>query len=100
MVYLRVRNIGIDVIPDGEPFISVSVEKVFTDADDNITQTIGGFDRIYKRLSDIALLPVNNMADDGVIDPLELYTMLAQTCYVWLIEKHGGTMIDGKLVVG
>ncbi len=99
MIYLRVRNIGIDVLPGGEPFISVNVEKIFLNEDGFVEQTIGNFDRMYKRLSDINLLPTGTIADGGVIDPLELYSIIAQTVYVWVIEKYGGTMRDSKLVV-
>ena len=100
MIYLRVRKIGIDVLPEGEPFISVNIERVTVDENDAEIQVIGNFDRIYKKLSDVHFLPVGTIADDGVIDALELYTMIASTVYAWVIEKHGGEVIGTRLVIG
>jgi len=99
MIFLRVRKIGIDVLPDGEPFISVNLEKVITDVRGHETQVIGNFDRMYKKLSDVNFLPIGTVADDGIIDPIELYTMIAQTVYIWVIQKHGGQMIGERLVI-
>jgi len=87
------------VLPDGEPFISVNLEKVITDDEGVQLQVIGDFDRIYKKLSDVSFLPIGTVADDGIIDPIEIYTMIAQTVYIWTMEKHGGTMIDERLVI-
>ena len=100
MIYLRIRKIEVDVIPTGEPFIAVNIEKIIADDDGNIIQTIGNFDRIHKRLHDIELLPIANMADDNVIDAFELYDMIAQTTYVWVMDKYGGEMINDQLVIG
>lgn len=99
MVYLRIRGIAIDVLPDGDPFIHLTVEKVVTDAGE-IIQVIGNFDRISKRLHDVVVQDVGTIADDGVIDGMELYTLIAQMAYQWVMEKHGG-MIDasGRLVI-
>ena len=97
--FLRVRKIGIDVLPFSEPFISLSIEKVITDTEGNTVQVVGGYDRIYRRLSDIASQPMQVIADDGLIDGLEIYQIVATAAYGWVIEKHGGTFIDGKLVI-
>lgn len=100
MEYLRVRKIGIDVLPDSEPFISVNIEKVIFDESTNQPiQVIGDFDRIYRKLSDINPLPVNNIADDGLVDPFELYTLIATTTYIWLIQSYGGHMEGDRLVI-
>ena len=87
-------------MPDSEPFISVNVEKITADESGNIVQVVGDFDRLYKRLSDIAVSPIGTVADDGYIDPLEIYVIIAKTAYAWIIEEHGGEMIGNKLVVG
>ena len=102
MEFLRVRNIAIDVIPGSEAFIQVTVERVFTHPEDEnmIVQTIGNYDRIVKKFSEIPYLPAGTIADDGYIDPMELYTLIAQVAYVWLSEKHGGVMQGERLVVG
>lgn len=99
MKYLRVRSINLDVIPDGEPFVALVIEKVCTDSEGTIEQVIGNYDRIYKKFSDIQALPIGSVADDGYIDPLELYGILAKVAYFWVMQKHGGSIIDGKLVV-
>lgn len=99
MEYLRVRAINLDVIPDAETFIALVIEKVCVDGEGNIIQVIGNFDRIYKKFSDIPALPVGASAEDGYLDATELYTALAQISYSWVMQKHGGTVIDGKLVV-
>jgi hypothetical protein len=98
MIYLRVRSLELDVTPGDQPFILVKTEKVITDGDD-IIQVIGNFDRIHKRMSDIPNMPIGTIADDGLIDPLEMYTLIAQVAYTWLIQKHGGEVVDGKLVI-
>tara|TARA_R110000850_G_scaffold74236_2_gene162720 strand:- start:153 stop:455 length:303 start_codon:yes stop_codon:yes gene_type:complete len=98
MIYIRVRSINIDVLPDAEPFVLVRTEKVITDGT-AIMQVIGDFDRIYKRMSDMPNLPVGTMADDGIIESAEMYTMLATISYIWLMEKYGGEIIDNKLVI-
>ena len=98
MSILRIRSINIDVIPNGEPFIKVTVEKLIVE-DGKVVQTVGNFDRIYKRLSDISPLPIETMADDGVLDPKELYAVLAQVSYAWVMEKHNTELVGGKLVM-
>ena len=99
MNYLRVRSIEIDVLPNGDPFIAIGVEQIIADDEGNAIQTIGNFDRLYRRLSDVPMLPIGTVADDGLIDPMEVYTILAQISYSWVIEKHGGQLINGKLVI-
>lgn len=99
MKFLRVRKIGIDVLPEGEPFISVNIEKVEVDENNKELQVIGNFDRLYKKLSDIHSLPIGIIAEDGVINEIEIYTLIAQTVYIWIMEKHGGTMVGERLVI-
>lgn len=100
MIFLRVRKIGIDVLPKGEPFISVSIDKVIYDEEaDKEIQVIGDFDRIYRKLSDIGTLPIGSIADDGMVDATEIYTLIAHTTYSWLIEKHGGSLIEQRLII-
>ena len=98
MIYLYVRKIGIDVVGN-DPFISISIDKIITDSSGNTLQTIGGFDRIYEKASGIPHQPVRKMADDGVINGLELYMLVAGAAYFWVMSKHGGEMIKGKLVI-
>jgi len=98
MIYLKVRKIGIDVIP-GDPFVTLFVDKIIEDANGNIIQTIGNFDRIYHRASEVPLQLAANIADDGYVDGLELFNLVAGAAYIWIIAKHGGAMIDGKLVI-
>jgi len=86
-------------LPQGEPFISVSIDKIIVDENDVVVQTIGEFDRIYKKFSDIGNLPIEGIADDGIVDPLELYSLIAKTCYIWVIGKHGGSMVGDRLVI-
>ena len=100
MEYLRIRNIDIDVIPDSEPFISINIEKIIADGLGNITQVVGNYDRIYKRLHDVVLQPSGHVADDGYIDGMELYIMIATVAQTWVIQEHGGELINGKLVIG
>ena len=99
--YLRIRKVGIDVLPQGEPFISANIEKVFWDEETNQeVQVIGDYDRIYRKLSDVGALPVGNIADDGVIDAMEIYMLVAKVIYAWIIEKHGCVMnAEGRLVL-
>ena len=100
MAYLRIRTISIDVIPVGEPFISIHVEKVITNDWGEDILVIGGFDKIYRRLSDIYEQPVNDYADDGMIDGMELYSMIATVALKWVAVEHDGTMdSNGRLHV-
>jgi len=99
MIYLRVRKINIDVIPDADPFVELILERV-TRADDGATiQTIGNWDRMYERASKIPIQLAGDAADDGVIDNMELFNFVATAAYIWVIHKHGGEMIDGLLVI-
>lgn len=100
MTYIRTRTINIDVIPDNsDPFISMNLEKVITDADGNEIQVIGNFDRIVKRLSNIKPVPVGDIADDGMVSAYELFTLIANHVHVWIIEKYGGISIVGGVEV-
>jgi hypothetical protein len=98
MIYLYVRKIGIDVVGN-DPFISIAVEKVITDSSGKVLQTIGGFDRIYEKASSIPTQPAHNLADDGVIAGIELFNLVAGAAYMWIMSKHGGEMINGRLVI-
>lgn len=98
MIYLYVRKIGIDVVGNN-PFISISIDKIITDSSGKILQTIGGFDRIYEKASHIPIQLAYRISDDGVIDGLELYKLVAGAAYFWVMGKHGGEMIDDKLVL-
>jgi hypothetical protein len=98
MIYLAVRKIGIDVVGD-DPFISVSIDKVIADSSGNILQTIGGYDRIYERASTVPIQLSAHLADDGIIDNIELFNLVAGAAYIWVINKHGGEMINGLLVI-
>ena len=98
MIYLYVRKIGIDVVGNN-PFISISIDKIITDSSGNILQTIGGFDRIYEKASNIPKQLAQNIADDGFITGMELYMLVAGAAYYWVMGKHGGKMINGKLVI-
>jgi len=100
MAYIRTRTINIDVIPnEPNPFISMNLEKVLTDSEGNEMQVIGNFDRIVKRLSDIEPVPVGDIADDGMVSALELFTLIADHVHVWIIEKYGGKSIMGGVEV-
>jgi hypothetical protein len=99
MIYLRIRKISIDVIPDSDPFVSINIEKIITDDSENILQVIGNFDRIYERASAIPIQLAGDVGADGVIDNLELFNFVAGAAYMWVISKHGGEMINGKLVI-
>jgi len=98
MVYLKIRRIEIDVVSD-DPFVSIFIDKVITHPDGSIKQTIGEFDRIYQKASSIPVQLAASVADDGVIDGLELFQLVAGAAYIWVISKHGGSMIDGRLVI-
>lgn len=100
MSYIRTRTINIDVIPgDPNPFISMNLEKVITDAGGNQLQVIGNFDRIIKRLSDIQPVPAGEIANDGMVSALELFTLIATHTHLWVIEKYGGVAIMGGVEV-
>ncbi|URC15230.1 hypothetical protein GD1_106 [Paraglaciecola Antarctic GD virus 1] len=99
MKFLRVRKIGIDVLPVGEPFILVCIEKVTVDENDNETQVIGNFDRMYLKLHEVMSIQIHNISNDGVIDYRELYNIIAATVYTWVIQKHGGSMKGERLVI-
>lgn len=100
MAYIRTRTILIDVIPnEPNPFISMNLEKVITDDEGNDVQVIGNFGRITKRLSDIKPVPVGDIADDGMVSALELFTLIANHVHVWVIEKHGGVPVSGGVEV-
>lgn len=99
MIYLRVRKIGIDVLPVGEPFISITIEKVTTDTNGQELQVIGDYDRIFKKLSDVDSLPIENIAVDKLVDAHEIYKMLATTVYIWVMEKHGGSIQGARLII-
>ena len=98
MIYLYVRKIGIDVVGN-DPFISISIDKVITDSSGNVQQTIGGFDRIYEKASSIPIQLAHAIAEDGLITGLELYMLVAGAAYFWVMGKHGGEMVKGKLVI-
>ena len=98
MIYLYVRKIGIDVVGNN-PFISISIDKIIADSSGHILQTIGGFDRIYEKASNIPIQPAYNVAADGVINGVELFTLVATAAYIWVMGKHGGEMINGQLVI-
>ena len=98
MIYLYVRKIGIDVVGN-DPFISISIDKVIADSSGKVIQTISGFDRIYEKASSTPIQLAHNIAGDGVIDGLELYKLVAGAAYFWVMGKHGGEMINGKLVI-
>lgn len=101
MEFLRVRKIEIDVPPGKEPFIAVYTDKVISDeTGEHIIQTIGGYDRIYRKLSDVPSLPLDGIADDGIIAATETYALIAKIAYSWLMEKHNGVMVGNFLVVG
>ena len=97
--YLRVRKISIDVLPDAEPFISIFVDKVILNEDGSTKQTIGNFDRLSHKASEILPMDAGNISDDGIVDGLELFTLVQQTAYTWVMMKHGGVIIDGKVAV-
>jgi len=99
MIYLRVRKISIDVIPNGDPFVSIDIDKIILDQDGNLVQTISNFDRLYERASNIPFQPANDSGDDGLIDGLELFNFVATAAYIWVMSKHGGEMIDNRLVI-
>ena len=82
-----------------DPFVSISVDKVIVDSSGKILQTIGGFDRIYERASNIPIQLTHNIAEDGIIDSLELFNLITGAAYIWVINKHGGEMINGQLVI-
>lgn len=98
MIYLSVRKIGIDVVGN-DPFISISIDKIIADSSGKIQQTIGGFDRIYEKASNIPIQPAYNIANDGIISGPELFDLVASAAYIWVISKHGGEIINGKLVI-
>lgn len=100
MSYIRTRTINIDVIPnEPNPFITLSLEKVVTDAKGNELQVVGNFGRIVKRLSDINPVPIGAVADDGMVSALELFTLIANHAHVWVIEKYGGASVVGGVEV-
>ena len=82
-----------------DPFISISIDKVIADSSGNVLQTIGGFDRIYEKASSIPVQLAHSIADDGVINGLELFNLVAGAAYFWVMGKHGGEIIKGKLVI-
>ena len=90
MVFLKIRKILIDVVDAQDPFISVFVDKIITDAEGNTIQTIGNFGRLYRKASEIPVQPVGTIADDGVINSLELFTIVATTAVMWIIMHWGG----------
>jgi hypothetical protein len=99
MSYLKARKIAIDVVGD-DPFIAIEIDKIITNPDGSIKQTIGGFDRIYERASSIPIqMDYLGVGDDGVIDGIELFTLVANAAYLWIIDKHGGQVINGVLEI-
>lgn len=98
MIYLYVRKIGIDVVGN-DPFISISVDKVIADSTGKVLQTIGGFDRIYEKASNIPTQSAHTLADDDVISGVELFNLVAGAAYIWVMAKHGGEIINGQLVI-
>jgi len=77
----------------------MNLEKVITDAGGNQLQVIGNFDRIIKRLSDIQPVPAGEIANDGMVSALELFTLIATHTHLWVIEKYGGVAIMGGVEV-
>ncbi|RLA43130.1 MAG: hypothetical protein DRR06_12835 [Gammaproteobacteria bacterium] len=100
MSHIYVRTINIDIIPqDPNPFITMNLEKVVTDAEGNPIQTIGNFGRIVKRLSDIGPIPVGTIADDDLVDAGELFYLIAAHTMIWIQEAYGGEVGDSVVVV-
>lgn len=99
MAILSIRKILIDNVGDGNPFVSVFVDKVILNEAGEVVQVVGNFGRLYKRASQIPSLPVGTIPDDGVIDSVELFNIVATTAYIWMAEEYGGQIIDGKVVI-
>lgn len=94
MSYLRVRKISIDVIPNGEPFIELIIEKHITEnlSSDEVIQVIGDFGRIYKRISDLNPIPLGSVADDGAVDNWELMALVGTAALMWTMQEYGGVI--------
>ena len=98
---LKVRFIGIDIIPDGAPFVELKIDLHIFDVESQITkQIVGNYGRIYKRISEMQSIPAGNVADDGVIDNIELMELVAHAALSWVADFYG-TMIneDGRVVI-
>lgn len=99
MSYIRTRLIAIDIIPgDTDPFVTMTLEKVLTSgmgSSGEVLQTIGSFGKIVKRTSEAVDLPISDIANDGAVSSLELFSLIADHMHIWVAEKYGGTPCMG-----
>jgi hypothetical protein len=97
---LHVRTIGIDIIPDGAPFIELKVDLHLTDSEtQEVKQIIANYGRIYKRITDLNPIPIGNIADDGVVDNLELMSLVGTAALTWVAIEYGASFDElGRLI--
>ena len=87
---LHVRYIGIDVIPDGSPFIELKIEMHIVDLETlETTQVISNYGRIYRRIMELDSIPVGSMGDDGLIDNFELTSLVSTAALAWTAMYYG-----------
>lgn len=93
---LHVRTIGIDIIPDGTPFIELKLDLHFVDLETNqITQIVSNYGRIYKRITDLKPIPIDSIADDGFVNNLELMGLVTTAALTWVAIEHN-TVINAQ----
>ncbi|RKZ78721.1 MAG: hypothetical protein DRQ35_05515 [Gammaproteobacteria bacterium] len=98
---LHVRAIGIDIIPDGAPFIELKIDLHLVDSETQETkQIVGNYGRVYKRITDLNPIPIGNIADDGVVDNNELMTLVGTAALVWVMVEYQGSFDEyGRVVI-
>ena len=97
---LHVRTIGIDIIPDGAPFIELNIDLHLVDPLTQETkQIIGNYGRIYKRITDLNPIPIGTIADDGVVDNYELMGLVGTAALTWTAIEYGGALDEFGRVI-
>ena len=98
---LYIRKIGIDVIPDGMPYIEIRIDMRLVKEDTGeVAQLISDYGRIYRKITDLIPIPIGNMADDGVVTSFELLSLVAQAALTWIaIEYNGALDSTGRLII-
>ena len=97
---LHVRFIGIDVIPEGTPFIELKIDMHVVDTESGaIGQIVSNYGRIYRRIVELSPIPTGTLADDGVIDNLELMQLVAAAALTWVAEAYGAEINENGNVV-
>jgi len=98
MPRLRAQKVAIDIPrSQSEPWVAVTVQKVDGEhVIDRVSQS-------HRQLSDVAteLITINDpvTGQDVTISVAGMAAAVKAGVYAWMIEDHGGELIDGEIQV-